>query len=296
MKPPYLQYGDKIAIVSPSGNIDPTLIDNAAKVLESWELVPVIAKNAKNQDGRFAGTPEERMEDLQWALDQKEIKAVLCSRGGYGLVQIIDEVDFSHFELYPKWLIGFSDITILHLAIAAYDIASCHGIMAKDISANGEAAEALKKLLFGDLSEYAGIAPHPLNRTGKTHGKIIGGNLSVMCGMRGTHFDPDPFGKILFIEDIGEKPYQIDRYIWNLKIGGFLEQISGLIVGQFNEFEEDEDMKATVYELIANAVSEYDYPVAFGFPAGHVDENLSLPFGVDTLMNVTDEGVTLHFS
>jgi len=296
MKPPYLQYGDKIAIISPSGNIDSSLIDNAAGVLESWGLVPVIGKNAKNSYGRYAGTPEERLEDLQWALDQKEIKAVLCSRGGYGLVQIIDDVDFSHFELYPKWLIGFSDITVLHMGIAAYDIASCHGVMAKDICANGKAADALKELLFGTLTEYAGIAPNPLNRTGEVQGKIIGGNLSVMCGMRGTHFDLDPQGKILFIEDVGEKPYQIDRYIWNLKTGGILEQISGLLVGQFTEYEEDEEMKATVYELIAGAVAEYDYPVAFGFPGGHVDDNLSLPFGVDTTMNVSDEGITLRFT
>jgi muramoyltetrapeptide carboxypeptidase len=295
MKPPYLQYGDKIAIISPSGDIDPTLIDNAAKILESWDLVPVIGRNAKNKYGRYAGTPKERLEDLQWAFDQKEIKAVICSRGGYGLVQIIDEVDFSHFELYPKWLVGFSDITILHMSIAAYDIASCHGIMAKDISANGKAAAALKKLLFGDLTEYVENGPHPLNRTGNAQGKIVGGNLSVMCGMRGTHFDLDPQGKILFIEDIGEKPYQIDRYIWNLRIGGILEQISGLIVGQFNEYEEDEDMKASVYELIANAVADYNYPVAFGFSAGHIDNNLSLPFGVDTVMSVANEGVSLRF-
>jgi muramoyltetrapeptide carboxypeptidase len=295
MTPPYLQYGDKIAIISPSGNIDPTLIDNAAGILESWGLTPVIGKNAKNQYGRYAGTPSERLEDLQWAIDQKDIKAVLCSRGGYGLVQIIDDVDFSHFELYPKWLIGFSDITILHLAIAAYDISSLHGVMAKDISANGEAANRLQQLLFGELSEYSDIPPHPLNRTGKCQGKIIGGNLSVMCGMRGTHFDLDPVEKILFIEDIGEKPYQIDRYIWNLKIGGILEQISGLIVGQFNEYDEDEDMKTTVYELIADAVAEYNYPTLFGFPAGHIDDNCSIPFGVQTTMNVANDGATLKF-
>jgi muramoyltetrapeptide carboxypeptidase len=295
MTPPYLQYSDKIAIISPSGNIDPTLIDNAASILESWGLTPVIGKNAKNQYGRYAGTPEERLEDLQWAIDQKDITAVLCSRGGYGLVQIIDDVDFSHFELYPKWLIGFSDITILHLAIAAYDISSLHGVMAKDISANGEAANRLQQLLFGELSEYSDIPPHPLNRTGKCQGKIIGGNLSVMCGMRGTHFDLDPVEKILFIEDIGEKPYQIDRYIWNLKIGGILEQISGLIVGQFNEYDEDEDMKTTVYELIADAVAEYNYPTLFGFPAGHIDDNCSIPFGVQTTMNVANDGATLKF-
>ena len=135
MKPPYLQYGDKIAIISPSGNIDSLLIDNATVVFESWGLVPVIGNNAKNSYGRYAGTPEERLQDLQWALDEKEIKAVLCSRGGYGLVQIIDDVDFSHFELYPKWLIGFSDITVLHMGIAAYDIASCHGYY--DVSHKG---------------------------------------------------------------------------------------------------------------------------------------------------------------
>jgi len=295
MNPPYLQYGDKIAIISPSGNIDPTLIDNAAGILESWGLTPVIGKNAKNQYGRYAGTRDERLEDLQWAFDQKDIKAVLCSRGGYGLVQIIDDVDFSHFELYPKWLIGFSDITILHLAIAAYDISSLHGVMAKDISANGEAADRLKQLLFGELSEYSDITPHPLNRTGKCQGKIIGGNLSVMCGMRGTHFDLDPVEKILFIEDIGEQPYQIDRFIWNLKIGGIFEQISGLIVGQFNEYDEDEDMKTTVYELIADAVAEYNYPTLFGFPAGHIDDNCSIPFGVQTTMNVTNDGAILKF-
>lgn len=295
MNPPYLQYGDKIAIISPSGNIDPALIDNAAGVLESWGLTPIIGKNAKNQYGRYAGTCAERLEDLQWAFDQKDIKAVLCSRGGYGLVQIIDDVDFSHFELYPKWLIGFSDITILHLAIAAYDISSLHGVMAKDISANREAADRLKQLLFGELSEYSDITPHPLNRTGKCRGKIIGGNLAVMCGMRGTHFDLDPEEKILFIEDIGEKPYQIDRYIWNLKIGGILEQISGLIVGQFNEYDEDEEMKTTVYELIADAVAEYNYPTLFGFPAGHIDDNYSIPFGVQTTMNVTNDGATLKF-
>lgn len=295
MTPPYLQYGDKIAIISPSGNIDPVLIDNAASILESWGLTPVIGKNAKNQYGRYAGTRAERLEDLQWAFDQKDIKAVLCSRGGYGLVQIIDDVDFSHFELYPKWLIGFSDITILHLAIAAYDISSLHGVMAKDISANGEAANRLQQLLFGELSEYSDIPPHPLNRTGKCQGKIIGGNLAVMCGMRGTHFDLDPEEKILFIEDIGEKPYQIDRYICNLKIGGILEQISGLIVGQFNEYDEDEDMKTTVYELIADAVAEYNYPTIFGFSAGHIDDNYSIPFGVRTAMNVTNDGATLKF-
>lgn len=296
MKPPYLQYGDKVAIISPSGNIDPNLIDKASEVLKSWGLDPISGPNAKNQYGRYGGTPEERLSDIQWAFDQKDIKAVFCSRGGYGAVQIVDEIDFSHFELYPKWLIGFSDITIFHLAIAAYDIASIHGIMSKDIGLDGMPAHALKELLFGELTHYDSDIAHPLNRNGECNGEIIGGNLSVMCGLRGTHFDINPQGKILFIEDVGEKPYQIDRYIWNLKLGGILEQISGLIVGQFTEYEEDPDMNTTVYELIANAVAEYDYPVCFGFSAGHIDDNLSIPFGVSTKMSVSDNGTALQFS
>jgi muramoyltetrapeptide carboxypeptidase len=295
MQPPYLQHGDKIAIITPSGNIDPVLIDESAAVLQSWGLIPVIGANAKNQYGRYGGTIDERTSDLQWALNEKEIKAVVCSRGGYGLVQIINDIDFSRFELYPKWLIGFSDITILHLAIAAYDIASIHGIMSKDICAGGESVEQLRRSLFGELDMYDDIAAHPLNRTGQCSGKIIGGNLSVMCGMRGTHFDIDPQGKILFIEDVGEKPYQIDRYIWNLRVGGVFEQLAGLIVGQFTEYEEDEEMKATVYEGIADAVSEYDYPVVFGFPVGHIDQSLSIPLGVETTMSVDENGVLLRF-
>jgi muramoyltetrapeptide carboxypeptidase len=295
MQPPYLQHGDKIAIISPSGNIDTNFIDGTVTVLESWGLKPVIGQFAKGKHGRFAGTKEERTSDLQWALDSNEIKAVLCSRGGYGLVQIIDNIDFTHFDLHPKWVIGFSDITVLHLAIAAYDIASLHGIMAKDICENGEAAESLRKSLFGEKIQYT-TAPHPLNREGKTRGELTGGNLSVMCGMSGTHLGVTASGKILFIEDIGEEPYKVDRFLCNLKLSGILEQISGLIVGQFTEYEEDEDMGCTLYDLIADAVSEYDYPVCFGFPAGHVDRNFALPFGVEAKLVVTSNGVDLIFN
>ena len=294
MQPPILQHGDKIAIISPSGNIDEQFIDGAVKVLESWGLKPVISQYAKGKYGRFAGTKEERTADLQWALDSNEIKAVLCSRGGYGVVQIIDDIDFTHFDLHPKWVIGFSDITVLHLATAAYDIASLHGIMAKDICDQGESAESLHQCLFGEPVHYV-VPSHPLNRKGKTRGELIGGNLSVMCGMRGTHLDVTAAGKILFIEDIGEEPYKVDRYLYNLKLGGILEQLSGLIVGQFTEYEEDEEMCATLYELIADAVSEYEYPVCFGFPAGHVKRNLSLPFGIDAKLIVTAEGAELNF-
>jgi len=294
MIPPYLTDGDKVAIVSPSGNIDPNYLSGIANVLQSWGLQPLIAPNAGNVQGRFAGTRQERLADLQWALDTREIKAVFCSRGGYGLVQIIDNVDFEHFELYPKWVVGFSDITILHSAITAHDIASLHGAMAKDICENAEIADLERQFLFGQLHQHT-IDAHPLNRIGAAKGKITGGNLSVFCGLRGTYLDNDLTGKILFIEDVGEKPYQIDRYLHNLKIGGIFEEIAALIVGQFTEYEEDETMNASLHQIIRDVVEEYDFPVVFNFPAGHVPYNLLLPFGVPATLNVEAEKISLKF-
>lgn len=294
MQPPFLQYGDKIAIISPSSFIDNNLIDQAANKLVEWGLEPIVGKHARDIFGRFAGTKQERTEDLQWAIDTKEIKAIICSRGGYGLIQIIDDIDFSHFELYPKWVVGFSYITILHSAVAAYGIASLQGSMAKYLCENTTSAELLRQCLFGEFPSY-NIPASSLNRTGNITGEIIGGNLTVLCSIRGTHFEPDFTQKILFIEDIGEKPYQIDRMLHNLKLGGIFEEISGLIVGHFNDYQEDNSIGNTLPELIANIVSEYDFPVCFNFPAGHDPLHYPLPFGIPATLRVKDKEVTLHF-
>ena len=297
MNPPFLKPNDQIRIVSPSGSIHPELIDGAAKVLSSWGLQVTEGKFARSEYGRFAGTKEQRIADLQEALDDPNVRAILCSRGGYGMAQIIDKLDFTTFTKSPKWLIGFSDITILHNVITNLGIASIHGIMAKhltELPADSEQVIRMKDCLFGNFPTYA-IPPHQQNRTGQASGKLIGGNLSVLMALRGSQFDLPYQNNILFIEDIAEKPYHIDRMMQNLRFSGVLAQLSGLIVGQFSDCDEDPLMKQTISEIILNAVCEYTYPVCFNFPAGHVDYNLPLILGTNASLNVNEIEVKLTF-
>ncbi len=297
MIPSFLRAGDNIHIVSPSGAIQPGFIDGATKLLSSWGLKVTEGKYARTEYGRFAGTKDERVADLQQALDDPNVKAILCSRGGYGLAQIIDKIDFTSFAKSPKWLIGFSDITILHNAITALGIASMHGIMTKYLTELPEESDQItsfKNLLFGTPSNFS-IKPEAENRLGQAEGKLIGGNLSVMMGMRSTPFDLDFHNNILFIEDVGEKPYQIDRMMQSLRLSGVLKQISGLVVGQFSDYDEDPLMMQSVAEIILAAVSEYDYPVCFNFPAGHVDYNLSLILGEQAELFVESDKVRLNY-
>lgn len=297
MIPSFLRAGDNIHIVSPSGAIQPGFIDGATKLLSSWGLKVTEGKYARTEYGRFSGTKDERVADLQQALDDPNVKAILCSRGGYGLAQIIDKIDFSSFAKSPKWLIGFSDITILHNAITALGIASMHGIMTKYLTELPEESDQItsfKNLLFGTPSNFS-IKPEAENRLGQAEGKLIGGNLSVMMGMRSTPFDLDFNNNILFIEDVGEKPYQIDRMMQSLRLSGVLKQISGLVVGQFSDYDEDPLMMQSVAEIILAAVSEYDYPVCFNFPAGHVDYNLSFVLGEQAELFVETDKVHLNY-
>lgn len=297
MIPSFLRAGDNIRIVSPSGCIHPDFIDGATKLLSSWGLKVTEGKYARTAYGRFAGTKDERAADLQQALDDPNIKAILCSRGGYGLAQIIDKIDFTSFAKSPKWLIGFSDITILHNAIARFGIASVHGVMTKYITELPEESDQImsfKNLLFGTPSNFS-IKPEAENRPGRAVGKLIGGNLSVMMGMRSTPFDLDFHNNILFIEDVGEKPYQIDRMMQSLRLSGVLKQISGLVVGQFSDYDEDPLMMQSVAEIILASVSEYDYPVCFNFPVGHVDYNLSLVLGEQAELFVDSDQVRLNY-
>lgn len=297
MIPSFLRAGDNIHIVSPSGCIHSDFIDRATKLLSSWGLKVTEGKYARTEYGRFAGTIDERVADLQQAFDDPNIKAILCSRGGYGLAQIIDKIDFKSFTKSPKWLIGFSDITILHNAITQLGIASMHGIMTKYLAELPEESDQImsfKNLLFGTPSNFS-IKPEAENRLGHAGGKLIGGNLSVMMGMRSTPFDLDFNNNILFIEDVGEKPYQIDRMMQSLRLSGVLKQISGLVVGQFSDYDEDPLMMQSVAEIILAAVSEYDYPVCFNFPVGHVDYNLSLVLGEQAELFVDSDQVRLNY-
>ena len=297
MIPPYLKPSDQIRILSPSGTVNPDYIDGAKTVLASWGLTVTEGDYARTEFGRFAGTKEQRTADLQLALDDPSVKAILCSRGGYGLAQIIDRLDFTAFATSPKWLIGFSDISILHSAISNLGIASIHGIMGMHLSklpVDSDQVQNLKNILFGKLPVYT-FSGEPANRMGNVRGKLIGGNLSVLIGLRGSSYDLNYGNAILFIEDVGEKPYQIDRMLQNLRLGGILGQISGLIIGQFSECEEDPLMMQSMQEIILSAVNEYDYPVCFNFPAGHVDYNLPLVLGAKVSLNVSKNGVELIF-
>lgn len=297
MRPAFLKPNDQIRIVSPSGCINPEFIDGAAKVLTNWGLQVTEGEFARTEYGRYAGTREQRIADLQAALNDADVKAILCSRGGYGIAQIIDKLDFTEFLKSPKWLIGFSDVTILHNAITNLGFASIHGIMAKhlaELSDDAEPAFRMREMLFGTMPTYT-FPSHHLNRTGSASGKLIGGNLSVLMALRGSQFDLDYSGAILFIEDIAEKPYHIDRMMQNLRMSGVLANLNGLIVGQFTDCEEDPLMKKTVAEIILDAVRAYEFPVCLDFPAGHVDFNLPLMVGTEIQLEVSKEIAMLKY-
>ena len=298
-----------IRIISPSGVIDPIYIDQAAARLRSWGYEISEGTHARDKWGRFAGTDAERVQDIIVALEDPAVDFILCSRGGYGLQRIIDRV-----PTITKPIIGFSDITALHNKAAICGTPSLHSIMCKHIATLPEDSEPivmLKKALAGEPLEYT-IPAHPLNRLGETTAPIIGGNLSVLQGLEGTFYgysfaikqmvnrylrdiESDEFtNPILLIEDIGERHYHIDRMMRHLQMEGALINLSGLIVGQFSDCEDDPGMNETVYETIKEAVAQYDYPVIFNAPFGHVEHNLPLWLSRPTQMIVSSEGAVLR--
>ena len=292
-----------LRIISPSGAIDPVYIDQAAARLRSWGHEVSEGAHARGAWGRFAGTDEERLSDLVAALADPSVDAILCSRGGYGLQRIIDQI-----PPITKPVIGFSDITVLHQLSAISSQQSVHAIMCKHIATLPEDSEplmALRRALNGEPLSYS-VAPHPMNRLGEANAPVFGGNLSVLYGLQGTPYSlqqsaissqPSAISSqapILLIEDVGERHYHIDRMMRNLKMSGVLAQIGGLIVGQFTDCEDDPAMNCTVYETIKEAVAEYDYPVLFNAPFGHVEHNLPIWFGKEAHLSVTAEGSVLR--
>ena len=313
-----------LRIISPSGAIDPVYIDQAAARLRSWGHEVSEGAHARGAWGRFAGTDEERLSDLVAALADPSVDAILCSRGGYGLQRIIDQI-----PPITKPVIGFSDITVLHQLSAISSQQSVHAIMCKHIATLPEDSEplmALRRALNGEPLSYS-VAPHPLNRDGEANAPVFGGNLSVLYGLQGTPYSlqqsaissqqsvissqpsaissqqsaissqPSAISSqapILMIEDIAERHYHIDRMMRNLKMSGVLANLGGLIVGQFSDCEDDPAMNCTVYETIKEAVAEYDYPVLFNAPFGHVEHNLPIWFGKEAHLSVTAEGSVLR--
>ena len=283
--PSFLKHGDKVVILSPSGKIETQWVEGLKAVLESYGLVVSVADHTLCAKGRFAGSDNERIQDLQEAINDAQVKAIFCSRGGYGLARIIDKIDFSALKSAAKWIVGFSDITALHNAFSRVGVASIHGIMAKHITLKADGLDNLMTMLFGGDVAYE-VPAHDFNKVGEAEGELIGGNLSVLYGLRGTPFDLDYKGKILFIEDLGERLYHIDRMMQNLRLGGVFEQISGLVVGQFTDIDEDDSFEGGVYGVISEAVKGYDIPVCFNFPAGHVDNNQPLMLGAKYKLEV----------
>lgn len=295
--PPKLNRGDKAIIISPSGSVDLQYIDGACKVLQDWGLVVEIATHAEGQYGRFGGTVDQRVLDLQQAMDDPSVKLIFCSRGGYGVVHLLDKLDFSGMKKCPKWIAGYSDITALHLALLQEGIVSLHAPMARHLTEDSTdtASSFLRNSLFVGMPEYS-MEPHSLNREGFVRGKLFGGNLAVLSGLIGTTYMTVPENGILFIEDIGEAPYKLDRMMWQLKLSGVLDHISGLVIGQFADCPEDPAMGVTIYESIRNIVNDYNYPLAFNFPVGHVKENYSLLHGGIVELEVTGHKVNMKGS
>ncbi|MEZ0450859.1 LD-carboxypeptidase [Sphingobacterium thalpophilum] len=295
--PAYLQPGDKVAIVCPASFIRGN-IDVGIRTLEGWGLEVVVGQTVSTAYHQFAGDDSLRAADLQWALDDPSIKAVFAARGGYGCVRIIDQIDFSAFEKQPKWLVGFSDITVLHSHIQRnYKIATIHGQMPKSFESGTEASlDTLRKALFGDNMDFTYTQSAFPNRPGEATGKLIGGNLAILLSVLGSDSDPKYSNKILFIEDVGEAYYAVDRMLWALKRAGKLRKLKGLIVGGFSSMKDnDPAFGQSVEEIVWDKVKEYDFPVAFGYPAGHIDDNHALILGRKVTLTTTTESVSLQY-
>lgn len=298
---PYLKAGDTVAIVAPSGilNHREKEINLAKKLLKSWGLNVVIGKHVFNKSNHFAGTDHERTEDLQWALDDPSIKAIWCARGGYGTVRILDKLDYSKFVKKPKWLIGYSDITALHNQIHNLGYASVHGLMCTSMSEDqteiASAISSMKKAIFGKTLSYT-VEGDIHNKTGNANGALVGGNLTLLHTMLGSDTSVDTSGKILFIEEIGEYKYHIDRMLQSLKRAGYFDNCEGLIVGHMSRMRKNTTAwGSTVEQLILDALDECDFPILFGFPAGHEDDNRALILGKTVELNVTNEKGTVVF-
>jgi muramoyltetrapeptide carboxypeptidase len=302
--PRYLKPGDTIGITCPAGFITLPEIQPAMLQMIEWGFNIKVGDTVGKKDFTFGGTDEERVRDFQQMLDDPKVKAIMCARGGYGFVRIIDKLNFSKLVDHPKWIIGFSDITVLHSHLNRnYGIASIHSKMCNSFPDDWNKAEpiqietilSIKQALTGQKMKYA--APvNPLNKPGKAEGALVGGNLKLIETLAGTRSDLRTTNKILFVEDTGEYLYSIDRMFWNLKRTGKLEKLAGLIVGGFKIKPDDpgEEFGRTIEEIVLEKVKEYRYPVCFDFPVGHQRNNYALKCGVKHRLIVSNEDVILQ--
>lgn len=301
IQPPYLKAGDTVAIVAPSGILKNRNdeVTQAVALLKSWGLNAVVGKHVFSKADHFAGTDEERCEDFQNALDDPEISAIWSARGGYGAVRIIDKLDYTKFKKHPKWVIGYSDITALHNQIHNEGYQSIHALMCvsltKDLEDIKEALSTFKSTIFGKPVNYT-LKGSTYNRTGVTSGQLVGGNLSVLHTMLGSKTSLDMSGKILFIEDIGEYKYHIDRMLQSLKRAGYFDNCKGLIVGDVSKVRKNTTLWGKPMEqLVLDALADYDFPIAFNMPAGHEKDNRAMVLGKTIDFTVEKEKSTVVF-
>lgn len=301
--PPYLKEGDLIGITSPAGFINMEELAPALERLGAWGFKYMVGKTIGKRDFTFGGTAEERITDLQRMLDDEHIKAILCARGGYGLVGIIDKLDFSKFAKHPKWIIGFSDVTVLHSHINKnYSVPTIHSKMCNSFPSDWQLAddmqkatiESIKLCLEGTIMKYTAPA-NPSNKPGRCRGELIGGNLKTLETLCGSKTDIDTKNKILFVEDANEYLYSIDRMFWNLERSGKLEKLKGLIVGGFRVKKDDEgeEFGRKLEEIVLSKIGDKNYPVCFDFPVGHQKNNFALKCGMMHELEINSSGSTL---
>lgn len=302
--PPYLQQGDMIGITCPSGFISLDDVQPAINKMKEWGFSIRTGDTVGVRDFTFAGSDEQRVKDFQKMIDDPAIKAIMLGRGGYGAVRIIDKIDFTKFVLHPKWIIGFSDATVFHCHInKTLGIATLHSKMCNSFPDNWvnaeplqiDSIESIKKCLTGEKMIYKTL-PDAMNRQGIAEGAVVGGNLSILQNLAASKSDINTDGKILFIEEVDEYFYSIDRMFWNLKRSGKLNNLLALIIGGFNKIKPDdpgEEFGKTLYEIILEKVVPYKYPVCFNFPVGHQKVNYAIKCGIKHKLEVTDIGVLL---
>jgi muramoyltetrapeptide carboxypeptidase len=272
--PPFLKRGDLIGLVAPARKISVEELEPAMRILDNWGLKIRTGIHMFGRDNQFSGTDEQRAADFQDMLDDPKVKAVLSVRGGYGTLRIIDRLDFEKFKQFPKWIIGYSDVTVLHSHIYNLGVETLHATMPSKFTGSLESAESLRQALFGERLMHSWTASD-LCRKGSVQAPLVGGNLSLLYALQGSRSDLDTKHKILFLEDLDEYLYHIDRMMLSLKRSGKLEQLAGLVVGGMTEMKDNTvPFGKTAQEIVFDAVKEYNYPVAFGLPAGHATLHL----------------------
>ena len=289
--PPYLKPGDRIRIVSPAGKVQKDKVLPGIELLQDEGYEVMVGKHVFDKNFQYSGTDQQRASDLQEAINDPETKVIICARGGYGSVRLLEKLDFSPLLKIPKLLVGFSDVTVLHSAFNKLGIASIHGAMPGFFIENKKPTRSflsLMELLTSGKSEIE-VKPNPNNRSGNCSGELVGGNLSLIYALQGTPYQLDTSGKILLIEDLSEYLYHLDRMMQNLRLAGQLSNLAGLVVGGFTDLKDnDSPFGKSAQEIILEAVQDYHFPVCFDFPVGHIPKNLAVMLGSNYLLEVAE--------